>query len=105
MIVREEGYKVEGDKVVSAPVEGGNQITKTTEITITEIDREDAPEIEPATPGAKSTSPTISKIIKNATPKVTKKRKAADKGTPKEVLKKKQKKVIEQSMREGSADE
>lgn len=104
-IIRGEGYKLEGDQVVPASIGGENWITKTTEITITEIDREDAPEAEPATPEAETTSSKPNKVTKDTATKVTKKRKTFDRSAPKEVLKKKQKKVVEQTMREGSAEE
>lgn len=104
-IVREEGYKLEGDQVIPATVEGDNQFTKTTEITITEVNREDTPETLFTSPGADTASSKAGKVVKDAATEATKKRKTVDRSAPKEVLKKKQKKVVEQGMREGFAEE
>lgn len=102
-IIKKEGYKLDGDQVVPTAVNGENQITKTTEITITEAVRDDTPESPLATTEENVTVPKVKKVTAKAAANVLKKRKRVDAKTPKEVLKKKQKKAVEQSMRESSA--
>lgn len=101
-IIRGEGLKLQGDQVVAAAMDGDNQITKTTEITVTEGVEDDGSEDAATTIEGGVANTKISKAAAKAA-KPTKKRKRVDGKAPKEVLKKKQKKAVEQSMREESS--